>query len=126
MRVSGNEAWLDRDIWKNFIDYERNLNNSLTDKRMIVLCTYPLAKCDAHAVFDVSQVHEIAVTRRRGDWEIVEVPAIKKTKSQLAKIAQNTVANNNFFVGFILNIKAGPFFFFPCELLFRIEAESGV
>ncbi|MGV3530343.1 MAG: MEDS domain-containing protein [Flavisolibacter sp.] len=85
MRVSGNEAWLDRDIWKNFIDYERNLNNSLTDKRMIVLCTYPLAKCDAHAVFDVSQVHEIAVTRRRGDWEIVEVPAIKKTKSQLAR-----------------------------------------
>lgn len=44
----------------------------------------PLAKCDAHAVFDVSQVHEIAVTRRKGDWEIVEVPAIKKTKSQLA------------------------------------------
>lgn len=85
MRVSGNEAWLDRDIWKNFIDYERNLNTSLTDKRMIVLCTYPLAKCDAHAVFDVSQVHEIAITRRKGDWEIVEVPVIKKTKSQLAR-----------------------------------------
>lgn len=89
MRVSGNEAWLDRDIWKNFIDYERNLNNSLTDKRMIVLCTYPLAKCDAHAVFDVSQVHEIAVTRRKGEWEIVEVPAIRKTKSQLAGIKKN-------------------------------------
>ncbi len=85
MRVSGNEVWLDRDIWKNFIDYERNLNTSLTDKRMIVLCTYPLAKCDAHAVFDVSQVHEIAVARRKGDWEIVEVPVIKKTKSQLAR-----------------------------------------
>ncbi|MFN8291886.1 MAG: MEDS domain-containing protein [Chitinophagaceae bacterium] len=85
MRVSGNEAWLDREVWKNFIDYERNLNTSLADKRMIVLCTYPLVKCDAHAVFDVSQVHEIAVTRRKGDWEIVEVPAIKKTKSQLAR-----------------------------------------
>ena len=85
MRVSGNEAWLDREVWKNFIDYERNLNNSLKDQRMIVLCTYPIAKCDAHAVFDVSQVHEIAVTRRKGDWEIVEVLAIKKTKSQLAR-----------------------------------------
>lgn len=85
MRVSGNEAWLDRDVWKNFIDYERNLNNSLKDHRMIVLCTYPLAKCDAHAVFDVSQVHEIAVTRRKGDWEIVEVPVVKKTKSQLVR-----------------------------------------
>ncbi len=85
MRVSGNEAWLEREVWKNFIDYERNLNNSLTDKRMIVLCTYPLHKCDAQAVFDVSQVHEIAVTKRKGDWEIVEVPAIKQTKSQLAR-----------------------------------------
>lgn len=85
MRVNGNEAWLDRDVWKDFIDYERNLNDSLSGKQMIVLCTYPLAKCDAHAVFDVSQVHEVALTRRKGDWEIVEVPAIKKTKSQLAR-----------------------------------------
>lgn len=84
MRVSGNEAWLDRDMWRNFIDYERSLNDSLKEHRMIVLCTYPLDKCDAHAVFDVSQVHEIALSKRKGNWEIVEVPAIKKTKSQLA------------------------------------------
>jgi signal transduction histidine kinase len=84
MRVSGNEAWLDRDLWRNFIDYERSLNDSLKEHRMIVLCTYPLDKCDAHAVFDVSQVHEIALSKRKGNWEIVEVPAIKKTKSQLA------------------------------------------
>jgi PAS domain S-box-containing protein len=88
MRVTGNEAWLDRDVWKNFIDYERNLNNSLKDQRMIVLCTYPLSKCDAQAVFDVSQVHEIALTKRKGNWEIIEVPAIKQTKSQLAREKQ--------------------------------------
>jgi PAS domain S-box-containing protein len=85
MRVSGNESWLERDVWKNFIDYERTLNKSLQDHRMIVLCTYPLDKCDAQAVFDVSQVHEIAVTKRKGNWEIVEVQAIKQTKSQLAR-----------------------------------------
>ncbi len=84
MRVSGNEAWLERDVWKNFLDYERSLNNGLKDQRMIVLCTYPLEKCDAKAVFDVSQVHEIAVAKRKGNWEIVEVPAVKQTKSQLA------------------------------------------
>jgi PAS domain S-box-containing protein len=85
MRVSGNESWLERGVWKNFIDYERNLNNSLADHHMIVLCTYPLDKCDAQAVFDVSQVHEIAVTKRKGNWEIVEVPATKQTKLQLAR-----------------------------------------
>jgi|GEM_PF-2643106 len=85
MRVSGNEAWLERDVWKNFIDYERTLNNSLKDQHMIVLCTYPLDKCDAHAVFDVSQVHEMALTKRKGNWEFIEVPAIKLTKSQLTR-----------------------------------------
>ncbi|WP_153799526.1 MEDS domain-containing protein [Foetidibacter luteolus] len=85
MRVSGNEAWLDRDVWKDFVDYERNLNNSLKEHHMIVLCTYPLDKCDAQSVFDVSQVHEVALTKRKGNWEIVEVPAIKQTKSQLAR-----------------------------------------
>lgn len=85
MRVSGNEAWLDRQVWKNFIEYERSLNNSLKDQRMIVLCTYPLDKCDAQAVFDVSQAHERALTKRKGSWEVVETPEIKKTKSQLSR-----------------------------------------
>ncbi len=85
MRVNGNEAWLEREVWKDFIDYERKLNKTLEGKRMIVLCTYPLAKCDAQAVFDVSQVHEVAVAIRKGNWEIIEVPAIKQTKSQIFK-----------------------------------------
>src|SRR2546425_13132674 len=42
VRVHGNEAWLTERDWKNFVGYERRLNEVLANKRMIVLCTYPL------------------------------------------------------------------------------------
>ena len=83
MRVNGNEAWLERHVWKDFIEYERELNNTIAGKHMIVLCTYPLEKCNASDVLDVAHVHEMAVARRGGKWEVVEVPAIRQTKAQL-------------------------------------------
>ncbi|MEO8517396.1 MAG: MEDS domain-containing protein [Flavobacterium sp.] len=83
MRVHGNESWLTPEIWKNFIEYERKLNNTLVDNRILVLCTYPLAKCDATAVLDVAHVHDCAVAKRSGTWEIVEAPKVKVTKEQV-------------------------------------------
>ena len=83
IRINGNEDWLERQVWKDFIEYERELNNTITGKRMIVLCTYPLKKCTASDVLDVAQVHEVAISRRTGKWEVVEIPAIRQTKAQL-------------------------------------------
>ena len=87
LRVHGNESWLGRDVWKDFVEYERELNATLPERRMIVLCTYPLAKCDASAILDVAHSHECALAKRNGKWEILEVPAEKLTKAQA--IAEN-------------------------------------
>jgi|GEM_PF-2210015 len=86
MRVNGNEAWLERHVWKNFIDYERELNNSIDGKRMLVLCTYPLDKCSGADVLDVAHVHEMAAAMRDGKLEIVEKPELKRSKAELAKL----------------------------------------
>jgi signal transduction histidine kinase len=83
IRINGNEDWLERQVWKDFIEYERELNNTITGKRMMVLCTYPLEKCTASDVLDVAQAHEMAISRRSGKWEVVEIPAIRQTKAQL-------------------------------------------
>jgi signal transduction histidine kinase len=83
IRINGNEDWLEREVWKDFIEYERELNNTITGKRMIVLCTYPLEKCTASDMLDVAHAHEVAISRRSGKWEIVEIPAIRQTKAQL-------------------------------------------
>jgi PAS domain S-box-containing protein len=86
MRVNGNEAWLERHVWKDFIEYERELNNSITGKRMIVMCTYPLDKCSGADVLDVAHVHEMAVAMRNGKLEIVEKPELKRSKAEISKL----------------------------------------
>src|SRR5665647_2151766 len=83
MRVNGNTGGLNREVWKNFIEYERELNRFLSKKRMIALCTYPLKKSQATDVLDVALVHDCAISKRNGHWEIVEVPEYKKSKAQI-------------------------------------------
>lgn len=86
MRVNGNEAWLERHVWKDFIEYERELNHSIVDKNLIVMCTYPLHKCNGADVLDVAHVHEMAAAMRDGRLEIVEKPELKRSKAEIKKL----------------------------------------
>ena len=88
VRVHGNEAWLTERDWKNFVDYERRLNEVLANKRMIVLCTYPLTTRTAADVFDVAHVHEFAIACRHGNWETFETPETKQTKAELTELKE--------------------------------------
>jgi DNA-binding CsgD family transcriptional regulator len=82
MRVSGNAFWLNTDNWKDFCDYEYALNKSLEGQLMTVLCTYPMVLSAASEVLEVAKAHQLAVARRKGDWELVEpVPATARTHS---------------------------------------------
>ncbi|HEY0058249.1 MAG TPA: MEDS domain-containing protein, partial [Flavisolibacter sp.] len=84
-RINGNEGLLDNDNWHRFMKYEYGLNALLKDRRMIVLCTYPLSKSPGSAVLDVACVHECVVAKRKGKWEILEQPEIRKAKFQLQR-----------------------------------------
>jgi DNA-binding CsgD family transcriptional regulator len=76
MRASGNAFWQDTDHWSDFYDYERALNQWLRGKRMTALCTYPIIASGAAEAREVARAHELAVARRKGDWELVgPVPA---------------------------------------------------
>jgi signal transduction histidine kinase len=86
MRVNGNEAWLKSKDWKDFMDYERELNHALSGLKLIVLCTYELTKVDATAILDVAHAHECAITKRKGQVMILEVPEIKQLKARLKKM----------------------------------------
>ncbi len=82
MRVSGNAFWLNTKHWKEFCDYEYALNKSLAGLPMTVLCTYPMVASGAAEVLEVARAHQLAVARRKGDWEVVEpAPAIARDHS---------------------------------------------
>lgn len=85
MRVSGNTAWLEKKDWKDFCEYEEQLNNSITDQPMAVLCTYPLMTSGAAELLDVARNHQFAIAKRHGTWEVIETTQLKRAKAEIAK-----------------------------------------
>jgi C4-dicarboxylate-specific signal transduction histidine kinase len=86
LRVVGDAFWLDESAWRDFYEYERELNQSMAERPMSVLCAYPLAVTGAADIFEVARAHQCAVAKRNQDWEIVETPALKQAKEEIAKL----------------------------------------
>jgi len=55
MRVSGNAFWLGTKHWKEFCEYEQELDRSLASQKMIVLCTYSLQASRTVDLLDVAR-----------------------------------------------------------------------
>jgi PAS domain S-box-containing protein len=72
LRLSGNTFWLAERDWRNFTDYEEEVNNVISKYRMIAICTYSLGQCGASEVIDVVSNHQFALIRREGKWVIIE------------------------------------------------------
>jgi len=86
LRANGNEAWLTEENRKDFIQYEKTLDEELADKRMIVLCSYPLSSSPAAEIFDVVKTHQLAILRRRGNWEVIETPEPIHAKTEIKRL----------------------------------------
>ena len=86
VRVTGNTAWLEKKDWKDFCEYEEALNASITNQRLTVLCTYPLAASGAAEILDVARTHQFALAKRHGNWEVVETPGLKQAKEEIKRL----------------------------------------
>ncbi len=86
IRVSGNTAWLEQKQWREFMEYEAELNRGIGEHPMLVLCTYPLANCGASEFLDVTGTHQFAVAKRGGRWEVVETPQLAQAKAEIARL----------------------------------------
>ncbi len=75
LRVSGNPYWIDdKKDWDDFAAYEAEINQVIVGMRLLVLCTYSLAKCGVAEILDVVKNHEFAVAMNRGDWQVIGRP----------------------------------------------------
>jgi PAS domain S-box-containing protein len=77
LRVSGSTAWLAKDQWCTFSEYEERLNAFIADKRLLVLCSYPLATSDAGQILDVARTHQFAMASRNGRCDVLETPELR-------------------------------------------------
>jgi signal transduction histidine kinase len=86
IRVTGSTGWLATREWPDFWKYEANLNESIVDQRMTVLCTYPLVGSAGCDILDVTHTHQSAITKRNGNWQVIETAALKHAKEEIRKL----------------------------------------
>src|SRR5580704_9123232 len=85
-RLSADTAWLDKRDWKEFCDYEKEVNDSILDTPMLALCTYPLPGSAAAEILDVIRTHQFAIARRNKGWEVVETSELKQAKAEILRL----------------------------------------
>src|SRR6202166_2619771 len=86
VRVTGDTAWLEKQYWKDFCEYEDALNEAIANQRLAALCTYPLAAYGAAEILDVVRTHQFAVTNRRGNWDVSETVGHKQAKAEIKRL----------------------------------------
>ncbi len=86
LRLSGNALWMEKKDWKDFTEYEANLNNALGDHRILGICTYPLDKCSASDIVDVVNNHQFALIKRDGKWVSVESSFYRMAVNDLREV----------------------------------------
>ena len=88
-RLSADTAWLEKRDWKEFCEYEKEMNESIGDTQMLALCTYPLQGTGAAEILDVTHTHQFAVARRNKKWELMESSELRQAKAEILKLNNN-------------------------------------
>jgi DNA-binding CsgD family transcriptional regulator len=86
LRISGNAFWIGTNHWTSFCEYEQELDRSLSDQHMIVMCTYSLKASRAVDILDVARAHQCTLARRNGSWEFLETPELKRAKQEIKNL----------------------------------------
>jgi C4-dicarboxylate-specific signal transduction histidine kinase len=86
LRLSADTAWLEKRDWKQFCQYEKEVNDSISDTTMLALCSYPLPGSAAVEILDVMRTHQFALARRNKEWEVVETSELKQAKAEILRL----------------------------------------
>jgi signal transduction histidine kinase len=72
IRIAGNTLWLEKGLWSDFMDYEKELNEIIRQYRIIALCSYCLGDSEISEVIQVSNNHQFALIKHKGKWELLK------------------------------------------------------
>jgi len=88
MRVTGDTVWLMEKDWRNFTEYEEEVDNYIGKLSMLAICTYPLDKYGASEVIDVIGSHQFILIRQAGAW-VLSTP-----RESRGKVSQITLGGS--------------------------------
>ncbi len=82
IRVMGNTAWLDKQTWRNFAEYEHAINETISGYRMLALCAYYLNKCCTSEIIDVVNNHQLGLVKEDGKWSLTKNAERKRAEQR--------------------------------------------
>ena len=72
MRVTGDSSMIDKDMWADFIDFEKEINDFIHGEKMIALCTYSLEHRSKPQILDAIGAHEGTIIKKDNHWTIMK------------------------------------------------------
>jgi PAS domain S-box-containing protein len=88
LRLTGNTLWVERDLWKSFVDYEEAVNSVIGEHKMIAVCTYCLTNCTGTDVLDVIRNHIGTLVKQGDKWFLIEDAARRKAANGALKLSE--------------------------------------
>jgi len=83
LRLTGNTFWLEDAEWRDFAEYESEVDRVIGNYRMLAICSYSLDRCGASEVIDVVNNHQCAIVLREGKWERIESAYRRRSEREL-------------------------------------------
>jgi PAS domain S-box-containing protein len=89
MRFNGSPAWMRKEDGKELREFEGEIDKLFHNERIIASCTYPLTRSGAGELLDVTRTHHFAITRRHGNWEVIETPELRQAKAEIKRLNED-------------------------------------
>ncbi len=83
IRATGNTSWLEKRFWKDFMGWEKQLNEAIHQYRIIAFCNYYLGNCEISEVIKVANNHQFALIKNEGKWELIKNGERKRAEKKL-------------------------------------------
>jgi hypothetical protein len=72
LRIAGNTSFVTPSAWDAFMEYEREIDQSLSGRRIIALCSYNVNRVEPTDVFEMVRAHQFSIRRNNGFWEMLD------------------------------------------------------
>lgn len=87
LRVAGSTDWIESKDWKQFIDYEKQIDNAIENHKIIAICNYSLLDSSPSQFADAVLTHQFCVINKEGETAVVahgnNIGMIKELKKRI-------------------------------------------
>ena len=86
LRFAGDPSWLDKQACGGVSEFEKQLDQIVSNSPMLGLCAYALERGSAADVLDIVHHHQFTVAKRNGVWEHLGGSELKRAHDQIRQL----------------------------------------